>query len=105
MTVVVTVDVGPTDLPEYSCNSTIPKADPQTIITITIAAIGVVIPALAANDFRPVIPSNRLTICQESDNAYESSVHIDALFRPPTSLRVAPVSPIEIQEDSENSND
>src|SRR2546426_6689803 len=86
MTVVVTVDVGPTDLPEYSCNSTIPKADPQTIITITIAAIGVVIPALAANDFRPVISSNRVTICQESDNAYESSVHIDAICRPPPSL-------------------
>ena len=59
VTVAVTVDVGTTDLPESvdnSCNSTIPKAEPQTIITITIAATGVVIPALAANDLRPVIP-------------------------------------------------
>ncbi len=56
--VAVAVDVETSGLPELiddSCSSTIPKADPQTPITITVAAAGLVTPGLALGNLRPVI--------------------------------------------------
>src|SRR2546428_9123844 len=88
VTVTVTVDVETSSLPELAddnCNSTIPTPDAQTIITITMAAIGLLTPALPENDFRPVISSNRLRMCQESDKTYELSIHVrDISSAPPT---------------------
>ena len=56
--VAVAVNVEMSGLPELiddSCSSTIPKADPQTTITITIAAAGLPTPGLALGNLRPVI--------------------------------------------------
>src|SRR2546425_3079855 len=50
VTVAVTVEAGMTVLPESAddnCSSTIPRVDPQTTITITIAATGLLTPGLA----------------------------------------------------------
>ena len=92
--VAVIVDIETSNLPELAddnCSSTIPTADTQTTITITIAATGLVTPALAANDFRPVISSNRLRLSQESDKIYESSVYIRAILSAPPPLPSSPL--------------